>query len=116
MRTIKTYFEGARFYNALTGSWLKQAADKTCSRFLRLIRDCPNLQMTLLLVVRALPGLVGVVELHFVDDGKGVRSQVFLKDDSIIADHERHHARNAILGRNGDQCETADHRSLDHVV
>src|SRR5580704_5196732 len=73
-------------------------------------------EVALLLVVRGLPSFVRVVQLHFVDDRKGIRSQVLLVHHAVVADYERHHARNTILGRNSDECKTTDHRSANHVV
>ena len=81
-----------------------------------LFRRAVKLYETLLLVVRAMPGLIRVVALHVLDDLQRVRSQVLLVHDSVVADHECLHARDTIFRRHGNQRKPADHRALDHVV
>ena len=77
---------------------------------------CDSRRCRLQIVVRAMPGFIRVVALHLLDDVKRIRSKVFLVDDAVVADHERHHASDAILGGHDNQRKAADHRSLDHVV
>ena len=63
-----------------------------------------------------MPGFVRIVSLHVFGKVKRVRSQVFLVDDSVVADHERLNSRDPVLGRDRNQCEAADHDSIDHIV
>ena len=62
------------------------------------------------------PGLVRVIELHFLDNIEGIAAQVLLIDDSIVIHQERLYAGDAILGRYGYKGKSADHRSLNYVV
>jgi len=49
-------------------------------------------------------------------DALGPFSRILLVDGTSMIDHECHRAGISVLGRICDQCEAADHLSLDHVV
>ena len=68
------------------------------------------------LVDYLVPGFVGV---EFGDGARvlaGFGAQVFLDDDAVLIDHERHHAGRAILGRIGDEGEAVGHLAVHDVA
>src|SRR5579871_308067 len=68
------------------------------------------------LVVRALPGFIGIIELHVLEDCKRLGAQVFLKDDSGLVDDEGLDARDPILCRGRGESETANHCAFHDKV
>src|SRR5215472_10119383 len=63
-----------------------------------------------------LPGLVGVERPHAPGNALGPLAQVLLVDRAGMIDHERHHARIAVLGRVGDERKTTDHLATHDIV
>src|SRR4029077_2809687 len=63
-----------------------------------------------------MPGLLWIVSLHVLGKVERIRTQILLVDDSVVADHERLNSRDPVIGRNRNQCEPADHDSVDHIV
>src|SRR6201992_2373108 len=62
------------------------------------------------------PGAVGVVERDLTGKARRGWSQVFLEDDAVLVDHERHHAGIAPPGGEGDQGEAARHATVYDVA
>src|SRR5262249_19802337 len=52
----------------------------------------------------------------FLGKLESVRTEVLLIDDSIVAHHEGHYSGDAILRRNSNEREAADHRSVHNVI
>src|ERR1700722_9150955 len=63
-----------------------------------------------------LPRLVGIVEFHAIDDVEGLAPKILLVDDSIVVNHERLYARDAIIGGDGYERKSADHGSLVYLL
>src|SRR3954453_17764921 len=68
------------------------------------------------LVIRLMPGLVGVIEFDVLCDFEGIRSKVLLIDDSLWSNDEGLDAGDTVLGRRRDQRKSPDHGVLDQVV
>src|SRR6476646_8759670 len=70
----------------------------------------------LLLVACGMPGLVRVVTVYALEDCKRIGAQVFLVDDPVVADYERLHARDFVLGWSGRKSKSSDHYAFYHEV
>src|SRR5256886_4289807 len=62
------------------------------------------------------PAGVRVERLHGQAEGARVRPEVLLVHDAVVVDDETHHAGDAVLRGEGDQCEARDHVTTRDVV
>src|SRR4029434_804756 len=56
------------------------------------------------------------VLFHALGNGRGIRTQILLKDFTLVIDDERHHTGIAVLRRISNNSEAADHLSLHQVT
>src|SRR3982751_1732526 len=63
-----------------------------------------------------MPSLVRVVTVHALEGCKRIGAQVLLVNDPVVADHERLHPRDFVLGWRGRQSKSSDHYAFNHEV
>src|SRR5262245_14289420 len=56
-------------------------------------------------LLRAVPRCVRIVGGHLSGRGVSAGTEIFLADDAVLIDHERHHAGHVVLRRPGDETE-----------
>jgi hypothetical protein len=63
-----------------------------------------------------MPGLIGIEPVHALESLKRIRSQILLVNGPVVANDERLHSGDAILGRRCGQGKPTNHGSLDEEV
>jgi hypothetical protein len=61
------------------------------------------------------PARTGVERSYSGDDGRSFRAKIFLENDIILVDDERHHTARPVYGRIGDEPKATDHLSMRKV-
>src|SRR5260221_10139204 len=70
----------------------------------------------LLLVIRAMPGLIRVVVLHCRSELGGIRSQVLLVNGAVVADDKSLHSGDSIFCRARKPREAAARHAIHQIV
>src|SRR5580658_1739282 len=67
-------------------------------------------------LLRRAPARIGIISGHLAGQALRLRSEVLLKDNSILVDDEGHDSRVSIAGGIGDECESLGHAAADQVA
>ncbi len=61
-------------------------------------------------------GIIGVIPIHALKDLQCIGTEILLVNDSVVADHECHHACHSVFSGGRCKSKPANHRSFNNVV